>query len=626
MRRVLHNSFKCTTFRLFFSLVVLFFHVTYANGSIVEPPDSVFTKIRKDTITKPKGKKVLQSNSKSVQKVINWFTKKDILSGPERFYEVEEAPLQFTPYAGKTIQSIKVVRLKPFGYRIEDTTYIPRRSIQKLGNSTHILTSKRLVLNSILFKEGDKVNAVDFAESEQLLRAGFYFEDVRIIPELVQSDTNSVRITIITKDVWTLSAGVRIDNAKSNQIALQERNMGGYGVGLLGRLYYDADKPGKWGYWTTIQLPYIGKSYIDGSLWYRRGLGYDSYYLNLKRDFYSSKAKYAFGATYRSSLEPYRMITKDSIISVSYKLREAWLGRTFRVSRRSLVKPPINLSISAKVRSLDYFTSPEVGAESNPYFHNVEQLFGSVALSNQSIFRSSLIYSFGSTEDIPVGFKVQATSGIERSQFQRRFMVGSEMSAAEITPVGYLYLSMRLGGYLAEGPALEQAEINIQSNYISNLFFINNTGIRQFLRLNFTRGISRFDGEREYIDLENRSGVRGLYTRELIGQARFFANFETVAYSPHYFYGFRSALFLFCDLGLIGPSSDLIYNFPLYSGFGLGLRLKNESLIFPTFLIRFGYYPRIPSDGTVAYWLFSTEQRQRFEDFRMKEPALLSFE
>ena len=179
---------------------------------------------------------------------------------------------------------------------------------------------------------------------------------------------------------------------------------------------------------------------------------------------------------------------------------------------------------------------------------------------------------------------------------------------------------------MAEGYRLEQGVVNIRSKYITNLFSLKRSDIRQFIQYDYTRGISRFKGEREYIALNDNYGVRGLSSNSLIGETRIMLNMETMVFTPLYLYGFRFAYFLFCDIGIVGPPEKLVYSNPVYSGYGIGIRFKNESLIFPTFLIRLGYYPRIPDNADVAYWLISTERRRYFENFRIKEPYILPYE
>ena len=571
------------------------------------------------------------SSSDSVKKyyvfrqLYGFVSRKDDLKTSGKVIKEFESSERFVHFAGKQIDDIRIIRLKTFGQSVYDTSITPNSLAEKFGNSLHITTLKRVIENNILFSVGRKLDPVEFSETEQLIRELPYIEDANIMVETL-SDTNKVRVIVVTKDKWTLSLGVRVDDVDKGSAVISESNFAGVGLGAKASGYYDKSKPDIAGYKGEFKVPNIWGSFIDANLWMREGLGHSSYYTNFNRDFYSSQAKFAGGFTYFFSKEPYKIFAKDSIISIDYDLFDFWLGRSFRVSSKKSLKAPYILTLAFKYRKVDFNKADIVTRDYNPYFHSTNHYLVSLGLSNQNLYQSNLIYSFGSTEDIPIGFKVQFASGIEQSQFQRRFLLNGEMSAAEITPLGYLYLSVRTSGYLAEGPKLEQAVINIRSTYITNLFQVGKADLRQFIRYDFTRGFSRFTGEKEYIALRNDYGIRGLKSSSLTGTTRLMLNLETVVFSPLYIYGFRFAYYAFCDIGAVGSSDDLVYSNSIYSGFGVGLRIKNENLIFPTFVFRIGYYPNIPKDAEVAYWLISSESRRNFEKFRIKEPYILPFE
>ena len=560
-----------------------------------------------------------------MRRLYGLFIRKDAAERSGTVIREFESSQKFIRYANKQIEDVQIVRLKIFGQSIYDTTIVPTTFLEKFGNSLHLLTSRRVIENNLLFSAGELLKPVDFSESEQLLRGLPFIEDANIMVETL-SDTNKVRVVVITKDNWTLLLALRLDNVDKARAVISESNFAGIGVGAKATSYYDETHPDTWGYKGEVDVSNIAGSFFNAYLWMREGIGYNSYYTSLNRDFFSSKAMFVGGISYFLSKEPYKIFSKDSSIAISYNVLDWWVGRSIRLSRKSSLTAPYNLTLACKYRKVDFDKSDSISLTYNPYFHSTHQYLFSLGLTNQNLYQSNLIYGFGSTEDIPIGFKVQFTSGIEQSQYQRRVLVSGEMSAAEITPIGYLNIAFRTGGYLADNSRVEQAAINIRSTYISNLLSMGRLDIRQFIRYDFTRGFARFDGEKEYIALRNDYGIRGLSSNSLIGTTRLMLNFETVLFNPLYLYGFRFAYFLFCDLGWVGPADDLVYSNPMYSGFGLGLRFKNENLIFPTFLIRLGYYPKFPQDAETATWFISSEKRRRFEQFRVREPYILPYE
>ena len=563
-----------------------------------------------------------RNSTKISQTMHKWFGRQSVKNIP---LSDEEAVNRFLEHEGKVISKISIIRLDAFGYSVYDTTITPEKKIEKFGNSLHLKTWEKLVQSYLLFKEGDFVIPFDLAETEQLLRQSNYFEDANILIKTL-SDSGLVQVLVITKDRWTMSIGMQYSSPENMKFALSERNFAGLGIRAKAIAFYDRTFPDKWAYQGEFEVPNYFGSYISSNFFMRKGHAYNTYLLKFNRDFYASKTKYAGGVELIKSDEPYKVFASDTILQINYQSQDWWIGRSIRVSPRSTTRAPINLVLAVRYNRKDFFKALPVTMYRNPLFHSQENYVVSLGLSNQNIYRSSLYYGFGNTEDIPIGFKIQFTSGIQQSSFQRRFLIGGELSAAEITPVGYLFLSSRLGGFLADGPKIEQAVVNIRAQYFSNLYHIGKNDIRHFIRYDFTRGAARFDGEREYVVLSNRYGIRGLQSPSLLGQTRLMFNFESMMYSPHFIYGFRPAFFVFADFGMVGSADELIYENPLYSGFGIGLRLKNESLIFPTFLFRFGFYPRLPVDADAAYWFISTENRRSFEQFRIKEPYILQYE
>jgi outer membrane protein assembly factor BamA len=535
-----------------------------------------------------------------------------------------QAVEKFIPYSGKTINRIEVVILEPFGYSVSDSLIRPNR-VEKFGNSLHKRTWKKVVLNNLLFNEGDVVQPIDFVENEQLLRELSVFEDVNIVLKNLPG-TDLVNVKVIVKDKFTTSIGVAYTSPEKMKYALGESNFIGLGLKAKAIAYFDKAYENPWGYQGEFHVPNYFGSYIGSNFFYRYGHGYNAMSASLNRDFFASKTKFAGGIKVANSLEPYKIFNRDSFISINYHERDFWIGRSFSVTRFSKDKAPYNLVVALRYYQKDFLEGLQVSMYENPYFHSSKNYLISLGLSNQNIYRSSLYFGFGITEDIPVGFKIQFTSGIQQSSFQRRFLVGAELSAAEITPIGYLYLSSRLGGYMAEGAKFEQAAINIRAQYFSNIYRLGRTDIRQYVRYDFTRGAARFKGEREYVVLNRDYGIRGLRSPSLFGETRLMLNFETIFFSPHYIYGFRPAFFVFADFGLVGSADELVYANPLYSAFGVGVRFKNESLIFPAFIVRLAYYPRIPINADVAYWYLSTESRRRFEQFRIREPYIFQYE
>lgn len=579
--------------------------------------DSIYIRLRKNA----------QKNYVT-RKLYGLFFRRQDIEVAGRVLSKTNANDKFIKYAGKVINNVEFIGLNAFGQSVYDTTLNPTSWIENSANSLHIRTAKFLIKNTLLFKTGDLLNPVDFAESEQLLRGQDFIEDANLVVEL-SDDSTFVNVKVITKDAWSIGVDYRYGNKYSGQFQIYDKNLGGLGVYLSSNLYYDSRRPTLIGRKYGLSISNIGGSFIDGNVWERRGQGYETYAFSFRRDFYASKAKYGGGASFISSWEPYSFMTIDTTQVISYRGYDYWIGRSFRVSRKDISKSPHNLVLGFRYISKYHITRPIVDATHNYFFHNKEYYLVGLSLTKQDLFKANLIYSLGAAEDIPTGFRVQFTNGLEKSEFENRFYFGNEFSAAELSPWGYIFSSARLGGFISSLGQVQQVTSNIRSTYFSNLFRIRDTRFRQFVKIDYTRGIGRFYGtgeEGESIFLDDNNGVRGLSSKDMKGTTRLVVNIETVAFSPLYLYGFRFAFYGFMDFGVIGSSQDYIMGNQSFSGFGLGVRIRNENLVLNAISIRFGYYPKLPSNADVAYWLVTGQQRTRFENFRAREPQIVPFE
>lgn len=589
--------------------------------------------IRHDTL-KSKSKDIYQKIESSARKnyitrkLYGLFFRRQNIEEAGKIYNKTNAVDKFALFNGKVINRIDYVGLNAFGQSIGDTILKQTSLLESAANKVHIKTAKSMIRNSILFKSGDVVSPIDFAESEQLIRSHDYIEDASIIVDILK-DTTMVNVTIVVKDAWSIGLDYRYGNKYSSQLQLYDKNFLGYGVYLSGNLFYDSRETDLFGRKYEVGITNLLGSFIDADVWERNGQGYKSYAFELSRSFYASKTHYGGGVGYINSCEPYRFKTLDTTREICYKINDYWIGRSFRLSRKEALRTPLNLVLALRYIDKNYTTRPLVNSTTNYYFHNRKYYLAGIGFSKQDLFRANLIYSQGSTEDIPTGYRVHFTTGIEKGEFKNRYYIGNEFSAAELSPWGYLFTSVRGGGFIAENQQFQQVTLNLRSTYFSNLFSLYNLKLRQFIRFDFTRGISRFYGigeEGESIFLDESNGIRGLTSRDMRGTSRLVVNLETVAFSPLYLYGFRFAFYGFYDFGVIGDARESIVGNQSFSGFGLGVRIRNENLVLNSISIRLGYYPVLPVNADVTYWLITGQQRTRFENFRAKPPQILPFD
>ncbi len=89
--------------------------------------------------------------------------------------------------------------------------------------------------------------------------------------------------------------------------------------------------------------------------------------------------------------------------------------------------------------------------------------------------------------------------------------------------------------------------------------------------------------------------------------------------------GFRVAIISFANLGFVSFPDRPLLRGPLYQGYGLGLRLRNENLTFNSFQIRLAYYPNIPNNRSPFRQAFEGVPVLRFRDFDLSAPQLIPY-
>jgi len=76
------------------------------------------------------------------------------------------------------------------------------KALYKLANHLHATTRPEVIEQQLLFAEGEPFSAQSLAESERILRANRYLQDVSV--QAVREENGVVAVDVTTSDVWTL--------------------------------------------------------------------------------------------------------------------------------------------------------------------------------------------------------------------------------------------------------------------------------------------------------------------------------------------------------------------------------------------------------------------------------------
>jgi hypothetical protein len=529
--------------------------------------------------------------------------------------------------AGKIIRNIRYKKLDVFGADINDTTKTTDNWFKKTANSLHAQTRNFVLKNQLMLKSGDEVDPYILADNERIIRELPFIRDARILL-LPTQHKDSVDLLLITEDVWSISVSASPRSLDEGNISIRDNNILGFGHTLRNRFFYNANLNQTLGYQGSYYMPNIRGSFVSAAINYANLDHLHQGQLHVRRPFFSPTTKHAGGLEIsRTNRFGHQFNKKDSTLvrfPLNYDYSDLWLGKAFRLNFGSKeFQNSSRLVIAARGMWTQYHDRPIVTSDSNRNYHNRLFLLGSIGFSSRNYYKSNLVYAFGRTEDVPYGHVAEITGGFEKGEFYDRLYTGLRVAKGSlISPLGYCYGSLNLGGFYRDN-FFEQGLIRLDFNFFSNLQTIQKFHLRQFLRINYTKGHQRLS--HEMININNENGIRGFNNHVLTGTQRLAINMESIIFTPVNLLEFRIAMFFFADIGLLNFEDRWFERQDAFSGYGFGFRVRNENLALNTFQFRLAYYPRFPSGGNPLNVDFSGIPLLPFNDFNVRSPGTFDF-
>lgn len=537
----------------------------------------------------------------------------------------QESHIRFLKQKGKTIRSISFVRLDVFGPSVDDTTLIKLPWIEQVANKMHVYTRKNELKKMLLIHEGDTINPLLLSDNEHLFKESPFIKDARIVLLPDFADTTLTDIVIITQDIYPI--GLIIKQGSLNQTKIGIYNMNLWGLGHLQRNLFLINplsnekirfSEGEY------RIENISNLLLSGGINYmnypdNKALGFD-----LSKKFITANTKFAGGMSFQHNYE----VVKDNdlpLLEDKYNNFSSWFGYAIPLSISSFESyNRKNLIISAGVDKIQYLN--RFFYTQTPYlkpFNKTLLLLGA-SISSNAFYRDNLLFGYGPSEDIPYGKLIGCQFGYSFDENKKRLYAESNYSiGSKISNLGYINFSFEVGSYYYIDH-FEDGIVKSKISFASKLYTHYYHHYRHYLNINYARGINMIGPER--IIINDKYGIRGLKSNTLVGTQKLSMNLESVMFSPFYVLGFRFSTFSFFDIGFIGEESRIIFNQKMYSGLGIGIRIKNENLVFNTFQLRFAFYPLEPERSSRFSVDLSGFPSAGFTDFTVKQPHAITFE
>lgn len=553
--------------------------------------DSVYYKSQKSAIAKTVYNILLSHNPKSDQQ----------LNG-EHVKSID----QYQLFEGKTIKSIGIFKVDLLEGSVDDTSLIASSGFAKVLNKSHVKTHNWILRNYLMVKEGDRLNPSLLSDNERIIRDLPSIEDVRFY--VVQTEIpNEVHLVLVTKDLFPIGATANFSSFNNVNVEVWNNNLFGMAYDLGGKLLYNSRYADAMGYELYTKYRNLWGSFIDGSMRWLDAYDSQWFKVDFSKEFNSPYTKYGGGFQLHWGTDFANFRIGDTTYREEYQTnyQDFWIGKSFLIGDKSSRN---NIVISGRVAQEVFVQTPEHANMEKATFHDKFVYFGKVSYANYSFYKAKMVRAYGITENIPYGLNTGLTFAHATSNIVKGFYVGINVGAGKyMDKFGYLAGNIITGGFYGDNK-ISYGLFESNLFYYTPLVSMGRYKSRSFLKLKLQSALSK--------DLNTNIGLEDdlerLEGRNERALSTLSINYEFVLFAPWYSYGFRFAPYLFADAAILSSSRNDFINANAYTAFGVGLRIRNESLAFKTIILSFGFIPNTITNK--AEWFYS---------FRMGETDLV---
>lgn len=535
----------------------------------------------------------------------------------------------YLPYQGKVIRKINI---EPYGFNrsFYDTSRRDSSWAARAGDRLHRTTRKFVIRDNLFIQEHTPLNAFKIADNERHIRSLEFIQDARIVVDSVKGSSDSVDVTIYTKDFFSIGGGGSSAGFNHIMLNLYDANFMGIGQRLEASGLYDYNRHPNFGYGTYYKKNSIFHSFIDGSAGYSV-MNISDYthveesvsFLSLSRRLVSPYSRVAGGFTL-SNNKAHNLYYDTSTRMYEYNLLDVWIGYNIGIRKLTASNNTIR---DRRFLAFRYFNRDfkEVPKQADnifdPVYNSSQALLGQFTFFRQDYYKTQYIYGFGTTEDLPYGYNISITGGWHKQLNLERPYGGISVSQYIATHRGdFIQLYLRTGGFLYKGN-LQDGSFLVGGTAYSRILFWNSTKIRQYINVSYSEIYNRLTIEPLRID--NYYGLRGFLSDSASGGKRLSMQLETAFYLKYKLLGFQFAPFPYIDMSLLTPEHANFNKSAFHTSIGGGVRARNENLIFETIELRAYYFPEAPSDMNNFKVIVRANIRFRYSSNFIVAPAII---
>ncbi|MBY0426431.1 MAG: hypothetical protein K2Q22_12390, partial [Cytophagales bacterium] len=523
----------------------------------------------------------------------------------------------------------------------------PPQWIHRAGNFFHIKTQNFIIKNALLFKKGERVNALKMSETERIIRQIGYVYDARINVDTLTHTSDSVDVTIVAQDIWSISGSVSLQNFSSKQlwaitgikssdepvyingqIGVRDVNFLGLGteLSLLGKrnnLYptgYNWD--GQW------NIANIGKTFLSSKIYRNSQPNLINYGVSIGRLFFSPVIRWAGGLTLDWVTDATVLREKDSLLirqNVNFDRQDGWVGYAFPLDCGPDGNSTRRFVLSAGLTRTNYTKRPAV--DTFFQFQDNRLYLIQFGYVSRKFYKDNYLFGLGRTEDVPAGGYFAILAGYQDGEKLSRPYVGIRAGKGIYNyKTGFFYAGMQAGTFFSQSIG-QTGVVAADFQYFGRLYKSKNWKFRHLFWLRYAYGDDPLVKNRMF-NINDYNGIRGFNANNLfVGNQRLTLNIEANIHMPFNILGFRFAWVLFADFALLAKEGQNIFQSQLFQGYGIGLRFRNEHMLFfNTLQIQFTWFPDAQNVGVPpSTFADRNPEFYRFNQFDASKPSIIGY-
>ena len=539
---------------------------------------------------------------------------------------VEKAEKKFLPYEGMIIRNITVENLG-FEFSIYGTDKPIVQKAGRIANKLHTNTREKTIRQHLFIKPNRKLNPYKLGDNERYLRDQSFILESRIVVTPIEG-TDSVDLAVVSRDIFSFGGSIGGTIPTSPLLKVYNANLDGRGQGFEFDILFDHDRTPKVG----IGLAYTKSSFLgsfaDFTAYYTQlnsgiSAGEEkehAYGISLDRPLVSPYSKFAGGAGLSQNWSKNVDSRPDSVfLDYKYDIMDLWMGYNFGANKALQDRKREFLAF----RVFDgYFINQPTQEEAmdKSRYNNSKGILAEFTVYQQDFFKTQYVYGFGRTEDIPSGYNISTTWGYTNTMGLKRPYGDININLKKASKNGSFYeLNLNGASYLRKG--IEDAVLQAGGTYYTQAFSLGKYKIRNSASLIYTHLYKRVTND--WLTIRGDI-IPGLRVEEVDATKRIAFGFESSLFTPWSLIGFRIAPFssFYWARLLCYTCEDKYQNF---QGISLGMRIRNENLIFGTIELKGTFIPA--DDEGNSKFAFSLRKNLRFRksDIFVTAPNLIIY-